>query len=100
MVNYNGLSPGRGLQEVEGVGRGQVVIKERVIHSMKQRFQESSSDLHFHLLSCGESLGPGPVVESLFSCNLKIFPTLCFANVVPNAGDPLLPSAKKLKLHL
>ena len=38
MVNYNGLSPRRGLQEVEGVGRGQVVIKERGIHSMKQRF--------------------------------------------------------------
>ena len=66
------------------------MIKERGAHFMKQKFYESSSDLHFYLLSCGVLSGPGPVVESPFSRNLKKFTSLCFANV----GDPLLPSAK------
>ena len=57
---------------------------------MTQKFYESSKDLRFHLLSCGVLSRPGPVVESLFSRNLKKLPVLCLAN----AGDPFLPNAK------
>ena len=65
------------------------MIQERGI-----QFYGSSNDLNFHLLSCGVSSSPEPVVESLFSRILKTFPTLYLANAVTNVGDPLLPGAK------